>query len=113
MNNDGIKRGQIYIADLNPVRGSEQGGIRPVVVIQNDAGNMFSPTVIVAAITGKDKKNIPTHVYLKSNVLLKESVVLLEQIRTIDKCRLLEYIGEASELEMNQIVEALRKSVDV
>ena len=113
MNNDGIKRGQIYIADLNPVRGSEQGGIRPVVVIQNEIGNKFSPTVIVAAITAKDKKNIPTHVYLKSDALFKESVALLEQIRTIDKCRLIEYIGEVSESEMDQIVEALRKSVDV
>ncbi len=113
MNNDGVKRGQIYIADLNPVRGSEQGGIRPVVVIQNDAGNMFSPTVIVAAITAKDKKNIPTHVYLKSEALFKESVALLEQIRTIDKCRLIEYIGEVSAEEMNGIVEALRKSIDV
>ena len=113
MNNDGIKRGQIYIADLNPVRGSEQGGIRPVVVIQNEIGNKFSPTVIVAAITANDKKNIPTHVYLKSEALFKESVALLEQIRTIDKCRLIEYIGEVSYDEMNGIVEALRKSIDV
>jgi len=113
MNDKSIKRGQIYIADLNPVRGSEQGGIRPVVVIQNEIGNKFSPTVIVAAITAKDKKNIPTHVYLKSEALFKESVALLEQIRTIDKCRLIEYIGEVSVEEMNGIVEALRKSIDV
>ena len=108
-----VKRGQIYLADLNPIKGSEQGGIRPVVIIQNDIGNTFSPTVITAAITGREKKFIPTHVHLDQTVLLKESVVFLEQIRTIDKCRLIEYLGELSESEMNNIVEALRKSLDV
>ena len=85
-----IKRGQIYMADLNPVIGSEQGGIRPVVIIQNDRGNRFSPTVIVAAITGQDKRNLPTHTKLKTTGLPKESTALLEQIRTLDKSRLLE-----------------------
>ena len=111
MNSD-IKRGQIYLADLNPVMGSEQGGIRPVVVIQNNVGNRFSPTIIVAAITGRMKKNIPTHAKIKTG-LLKDSIALLEQIRTIDKCRLIEYMGEVSKAEMNDIVEALRKSIDV
>lgn len=107
-----IKRGQIYLADLNPVMGSEQGGIRPVVVIQNNVGNRFSPTIIVAAITGRMKKNIPTHAKIKTG-LLKDSIALMEQIRTIDKCRLIEYMGEVSKAEMNGIVEALRKSIDV
>ena len=108
-----IKRGQIYLADLNPVIGSEQGGVRPVVVIQNDVGNRFSPTIIVAAITGLMKNDMPTHAKLRSTGLLKNSIALLEQIRTIDKCRLIEYVGEVSESEMNGIVEALRKSIDV
>ena len=108
-----IKRGQIYLADLNPVLGSEQGGVRPVVVIQNDVGNRFSPTVIVAAITARVKKDMPTHANLRSTGLLKNSIALLEQIRTVDKCRLIEYVGEVSKAEMNGITEALRKSIDV
>lgn len=108
-----IKRGQIYLADLNPLKGSEQGGIRPVVVIQNDIGNRFSPTVIVAAITARIKKNMPTHAKLRSTGLLRDSIALLEQIRTIDKCRLIEYVGEVSKTEMNGIAEALRRSIDV
>ena len=108
-----VKRGEIYLADLNPVMGSEQGGIRPVVIIQNNVGNRFSPTIIVAAITAQIKKNIPTHAPLKSTGLPKDSIALLEQIRTIDKCRLIEYVGEVSKSEMSGIVEALRKSVDV
>ena len=108
-----VKRGQIYMADLNPVMGSEQGGFRPVVVIQNDVGNQFSPTIIVAAITTRNKKSIPTHAKLTSAGLPKDSIALLEQIRTIDKCRLIEYMGEVSETEMNRITEALRKSIDV
>ncbi len=108
-----IKRGQIYMADLNPVIGSEQGGIRPVVIIQNDRGNHFSPTVIVAAITGQVKKELPTHTKIKTTGLPKESTALLEQIRTVDKTRLLEKIGEVSVDEMNRITEALRVSVDV
>ena len=108
-----IKRGQIYLADLNPVIGSEQGGIRPVVIIQNDRGNHFSPTVIVAAITGQVKKELPTHTKIKTTGLPKESTALLEQIRTVDKSRLLEKIGEVSTREMNRITEALRVSIDV
>ena len=108
-----VKRGQIYIADFNPVVGSEQGGIRPCVVIQNDTGNRYSPTVIVAAITAKFKKNLPTHATLKSLGLDRRSICLLEQIRTIDKDRLLEYVGEVSEHEMAEIVEALRVSLDI
>ena len=108
-----VKRGQIYLADLNPVMGSEQGGIRPVVVIQNNIGNRYSPTIIVAAITGRLKKNMPTHTPLKATGLPKDSIALMEQIRTIDKCRLIEYVGEVSKSEMNAIVEALRKSIDV
>lgn len=108
-----IKRGQIYMADLNPVIGSEQGGIRPVVIIQNDRGNHFGPTVIVAAITGQVKKELPTHTKIKTTGLPKESTALLEQIRTVDKTRLLEKIGEVSVDEMNRITEALRVSIDV
>lgn len=108
-----IKRGQIYMADLSPVIGSEQGGIRPVVVIQNDVGNRFSPTVIVAAITGRIKKSLPTHTVLKSTGLLRNSICLLEQIRTVDKSRLLDYVGEVSNNEMNAIVEALSISLDI
>lgn len=108
-----IKLGQIYMADLSPVIGSEQGGIRPVVVIQNDVGNRFSQTVIVAAITGRIKKRFPTHTELKSTGLLRNSICLLEQIRTVDKSRLLDYVGEVSNNEMNAIVEALSISLDI
>ena len=108
-----IKRGQIYMADLNPVIGSEQGGIRPVVIIQNDMGNRYSPTIIVAAITGRVKKKLPTHIKLNTTGLTKESTALLEQIRTLDKTRLLEKLGEVSVEELNQITEALRVSIDV
>lgn len=93
---DNIKRGDIYFADLEPVVGSEQGGIRPAVIIQNDVGNHHSPTVIIAAITAKTRKtNLPTHIQVDSSRegLEKDSIVLLEQLRTIDKSRLREYIG--------------------
>ncbi|PTG07282.1 PemK family transcriptional regulator [Staphylococcus chromogenes] len=86
-----MKRGDVYLADLSPVQGSEQGGVRPVVIIQNDTGNKYSPTVIVAAITGRiNKAKIPTHVEIdkKKYKLDKDSVILLEQIRTVDKKRL-------------------------
>ena len=89
-----IRRGDIYYADLSPVVGSEQGGIRPVLVIQNNTGNAYSPTVIVAAVTSKPKTKLPTHVILRDRKgLEKNSVVLLEQVRTIDKSRLREYVG--------------------
>ena len=109
-----IKRGDIYFADLTPTTGSEQGGVRPVLVIQNDTGNKYSPTVIVAAITGsRDKHHIPTHILLKEKVkgLYKDSTVLLEQIRTIDRKRLREFIGRLDEENMKQIDHAIAISV--
>jgi len=109
-----IKRGFIYCADLDPVIGSEQGGERPVIVIQNDIGNKFSPTVIVAAITSHiDKGRLPTHVELSVQKygLLKKSVVLLEQLRTIDKSRLKFKIAEADDAVMHKIDEALKISL--
>ena len=105
-----IKRGDIYYADLSPVVGSEQGGVRPVLIVQNDVGNKFSPTVIAAAITSqKDKTRLPTHIQLQSQdcVLAKDSVVLLEQVRTIDKKRLKERMGRVDEPYMDQIDRAL------
>lgn len=107
-----IKRGEIYYADLSPVVGSEQGGIRPVLVVQNDMGNKYSPTVIAAAITSqKDKATLPTHIALpKGGGLQKESMVLLEQVRTIDKQRLRERMGEVEPEVMNQINRALQIS---
>lgn len=109
-----IKRGDIYKADLSPVVGSEQGGIRPVVIVQNDMGNRYSPTIIVVPITTRlNKKNLPTHTKINNSSLLKESIALMEQIRTIDKSRLLEFIGVLNESEMNRITEALRISIDV
>ncbi len=109
-----IKRGEIYYADLNPVVGSEQGGIRPIVVLQNDVGNKFSPTVIAAATTSRlTKAKLPTHIELSSELtpMPKDSVVLLEQIRTIDKSRLKERIGELPPEVMRQINDALLVSL--
>ncbi|MDD3397792.1 MAG: type II toxin-antitoxin system PemK/MazF family toxin [Clostridia bacterium] len=105
-----IKRGEIYYADLSPVVGSEQGGIRPIVVLQNDIGNKYSPTVIVAAITSQiNKARIPTHIELSSinYSLPKDSVVLLEQIRTIDKTRLKQKISKLDNLKMKEINRAI------
>lgn len=105
-----VKRGDIYYADLSPVVGSEQGGIRPVLIVQNDVGNKFSPTVIAAAITSqKDKTKLPTHISVSSQKcgLAKDSIVLLEQIRTIDKQRLKEHMGHLDDGAMNRIDEAL------
>ncbi|MBO4412593.1 MAG: type II toxin-antitoxin system PemK/MazF family toxin [Clostridia bacterium] len=101
-----IKRGEIYFADLSPVVGSEQGGIRPVLIIQNDVGNKFSPTVIVAAITSQiNKAKIPTHIELSALEfnLPKDSVVLLEQIRTIDKKRLKEKLSTLTSEKMKRV----------
>ena len=98
-----VKRGDIFYADLSPVVGSEQGGLRPVLIVQNDVGNKYSPTVIAAAITSKlDKAKLPTHidVYAEEFGLAKNSVVLLEQIRTLDKRRLREKMGHLDELLM-------------
>lgn len=107
-----IRRGDIFYADLSPVVGCEQGGIRPVLIIQNDIGNRYSPTVIVVAITSKPKKELPTHVEIGCMVpLQKNSVILLEQIRTIDRIRLLEYIGSVSRLRMLSVDQALSLSV--
>ncbi len=94
--NTEIKRGDLYYADLSPVIGSEQGGVRPVIVIQNNIGNKYSPTIIVAAITSQiNKAKLPTHIEISANEygLSKDSVILLEQIRTIDKKRIREKIG--------------------
>ena len=108
-----IRRGDIFYADLSPVVGSEQGGIRPVLIVQNDVGNRFSPTVIAAAITSqKDKARLPTHIQLNStgSGLAKDSIVLLEQIRTIDKRRLKEHMGRLDEHSMARVNEALQIS---
>ena len=107
-----VTRGEIYFADLNPVTGSEQGGNRPVLIIQNDTGNRFSPTVIVAAITSNiDKARLPTHIVVDSGVLPAQSVVLLEQIRTIDKSRLDKKLGRLGSEDMRRIDEAISVSM--
>lgn len=105
-----VKRGEIYYADLSPVVGSEQGGIRPVLIVQNDVGNKYSPTVIAAAITSqKEKSKLPTHIELAPDHcgLSRDSVVLLEQIRTIDKKRLKEKMGSLDPNAMSQVNKAL------
>lgn len=105
-----IKRGDIYYADLSPVVGSEQGGVRPVLIVQNDVGNRYSPTVIAAAITSqRDKTKLPTHIEVASTTcgLSKDSIVLLEQIRTLDKKRLKERMGRLDDPSMNEIDQAL------
>ncbi|MBR6720146.1 MAG: type II toxin-antitoxin system PemK/MazF family toxin [Clostridia bacterium] len=108
-----IKRGDIFYADLSPVIGSEQGGVRPILVVQNDVGNRYSPTVIAAAITSRiNKAHLPTHIEIDSSTfgLTKESVILLEQIRTIDKKRLREKIGHLDDEKMKSVNEALNIS---
>ena len=104
-----IKRGELYYADLSPVVGSEQGGIRPVLVVQNDVGNKYSPTVIAAAVTRNiTKAKLPTHIELPSSYgLVRDSVILLEQIRTLDKRRLKERIGELNESTMSKVDKAI------
>ena len=111
-----VKRGDIYYADLSPVVGSEQGGIRPVLIIQNDVGNRHSPTVICAAITSRmNKAKLPTHVEIdaKRYRIVKDSVVLLEQIRTIDKQRLKDMVCHLDEEIMNKVDEAIRISFEL
>lgn len=111
-----IKRGDIFYTDLSPVIGSEQGGVRPVVVIQNDIGNKYSPTLIVAAITSQlNKTKLPTHISVDSQgvPLPKNSVILLEQIRTIDKKRLREKIGRFDDKIMGEIDRALKVSLNL
>ena len=108
-----VKRGDIYYADLSPVVGSEQGGVRPVLIVQNDVGNRFSPTVIAAAITSqRDKTSLPTHIEVDARNcgLAKDSVVLLEQVRTIDKRRLREKMGVLDGGDMGKVNEALSVS---
>ena len=110
-----IRRGDLFYADLNPVVGSEQGGIRPVLVIQNDVGNHFSPTVVAAAITSRKAKNsLPTHI-LHENVpgLAPTSLLLLEQLRTIDRKRLRGYIGRISKEKMLEVDAALAISIGI
>lgn len=105
-----IKRGELYYADLSPVVGSEQGGVRPVLIVQNDIGNKYSPTIIAAAITSQlNKAKLPTHIELsaKDFGLQKDSVVLLEQIRTLDKRRIKERIGELPEDLMKKVNDGL------
>ena len=105
-----IRRGDIYYADLSPVVGSEQGGVRPVLIVQNDVGNRFSPTVIAAAITSqRGKAKLPTHILLDSQTtgLSRDSIVLLEQVRTIDKHRLKERMGRLDSGSMGRVDQAL------
>ncbi len=108
-----IKRGDIYYADLSPVIGSEQGGVRPVLIVQNDVGNKYSPTVIAAAITSQiNKAKLPTHIEISAQEygLAKDSVILLEQIRTIDKKRIREKIGHLDDELMGSVNEAISVS---
>ncbi len=109
-----VKRGDVYFADLSPVVGSEQGGVRPVLIIQNDIGNRFSPTVIVAAITAQiQKAKLPTHVEIdaKNYGFDRDSVILLEQIRTIDKQRLTDKITHLDDEMMEKVDEAIQISL--
>lgn len=111
-----IKRGELYYADLSPNFGSEQGGVRPVLIVQNDVGNRFSPTIIAAAITSRlDKAKLPTHIEISALEygLTKDSVILLEQIRTIDKRRLRERIGELPFSVMRLVNDGLKISLGV
>lgn len=111
-----VYRGEMYFADLNPIIGSEQGGYRPVLILQNNVGNLYSPTVIVAAMSGQTytKTALPTHYIVRAYAGLdEESMILLEQIRTIDKRRLQDYIGQLSEEDMEQIDHCLAISLDL
>ena len=111
-----VKRGDIYYADLSPVVGSEQGGLRPVLIIQNDIGNRYSPTVIAAAITSRMGKNrLPTHIDIHADKvgLAKDSVVLLEQIRTLDKRRLKERMGHLDDKTMQTVNSAIAVSFGI
>lgn len=109
-----IKRGDVFYADLNPVVGSEQGGIRPVLVVQNNVGNRYSPTVVVLPLSTAKKHYLPTHIHIRcSKALPKDSVVLAEQIRTIDRDRLRDYVGSLDKEMMNKINEAMKISIGV
>lgn len=111
-----VSRGDIFYADLSPVVGSEQGGTRPVLVVQNNVGNKYSPTVIIAAITSQlDKAKLPTHIELEKEKynLIKDSVVLLEQLRTLDKRRLKEHVGTVDNLTMQKVDIAIMISLGI
>lgn len=109
-----MNRGEIYYADLSPVIGSEQGGYRPVLILQNNKGNKYSTTVIIAPISSRMTKNdLPTHVIIETQFLEKKSVILLEQIRTIDKKRIDERLGILSDEMMNQVDQAIKTSLDI
>lgn len=113
-----IKRGDIFYADLGKTKGSEQNGIRPVLIVQNDLGNKFSPTVIAVAITTKKKNKLPTHIPIKKNECLecnlpKDSIILVEQIRTLDKTRLMYKVGKLDKLTMQKVKEALKVSFNI
>ena len=110
--NNTIKRGQVWYADLSPVRGSEQGGMRPVVIVQNDIGNAHSPTVIVCPLTTQVKRPLPTHTTLTRG-RCKGSTVLCEQIRTLDKCRLSNLYATCSEEDMKRMATALAISLNL
>ena len=113
MIDDTVKRGDIFFADLSPVVGSEQGGMRPVVILQNDRGNRHSPTVIAAAVTSRTTKApLPTHISVEKNAygLLKDSVILLEQVRTLDKRRLKEKVGHLTDEVMREVDGAIEIS---
>lgn len=108
-----VHRGEVFYADLSPVVGSEQGGVRPVLILQNDVGNRHSPTVIAAAITSKqDKTHLPTHIGLPAQTcgLTRDSIVLLEQIRTLDKKRLREHMGRLDDQQMQKVDSAIAVS---
>ncbi len=109
-----IKRGDVFYADLEPIIGSEQGGVRPVLVVQNNVGNKYSPTVVVLPISSAKKTNIPTHIRIcNSKILLKNSVILAEQIRTIDRNRLQNYVGSVEMEVMAKVDKALKISMGV
>lgn len=111
-----VRRGDIFYADLSPVVGSEQGGIRPVLIVQNDVGNKYSPTVIAAAITSRRfKANLPTHIRVgvTASGLMRDSIILLEQVRTLDKQRLKEKMGALDAAEMARVDRALSVSLGI
>lgn len=110
-----VRRGEIYYADLSPVIGSEQAGIRPVLIVQNDVGNKFSPTIIAIAITSKQKVKLPTHIEIEGTKygLDKDSVILAEQIRTLDKKRLREKVGKVDDKTMEKVKKAIEISFGI
>lgn len=111
-----IRIGDIFYADLSPVKGSEQDGIRPVLIVQNDIGNKYSPTVIGIPITSSIKKtNLPTHIPIYSNTIdiPKDSIILVEQIRTLDKSRLKSWLGRLDKVSMNKVKEAIKKNLNI